>query len=1036
MRIIHISDFHLENENLSHHKKNIINALLTDLAERVNDDTIIAFTGDLIDKGGYNFKDREMAFLHFEEHFITPILRQFKIGKDRFLMVPGNHDVYRNNEDKFLEVGLLKALIDKESINEFIDSNKIDGKQITKIKAFKEFEKGFYDKLESKQLSYFDSNFLLQLGGKSLGITCFNSSWRCYDENDKGRLIIGENQVLNAIEYVKGCDVKIALVHHSFDWILEIDSKIVKPIIEREYDVILSGHVHSVGGNFVSGFYGKIFNSVASSTIAEYSSEREYINGYCVIDYDKDVSVKVEYRKYDEKHNKFILNTEAGNNEGLFEHTFPTQKQIDVKRKQEKAIENILNVQISSLDEDLIIYNAGTKASCKINDVFVEPRISNVPNSKISDKKIFYYTIDSIIKNNSNFLIYGVKESGKTILIDKFLIEITNNYNELKQIPILIDFSKIGSKDLETVIMRFLNISIQDVKDFLLNERVVLLIDNLTFDTKSQHKFNKLNYLVRSYPNVKVIATSEQTIESSIPNNYLEFSSGLNFELGFIQSLSSKEIKLLIQNWFKGRDTDFRENIQKLINSFTKLALPRTPLSVTLFLWIIERQEKRPINNSTLVELFVENLLEKANFENIFSQTFDYKNKQRLLSHVAHFMLTHGNSDENYKVNDRDLEVFLSQYLDLRINETPQNIISDFINRGIFIRIDDYFIKFKASFLFHFFLAKHMEYNEDFKKYVISDDFYLEFTNEIEYYTGLKRDDISILKFTQKKLDEAFKEINVQMENQNIDKFFETKTTLSSQISLEKVKNKPTEDEFDKIYDEQLSDVPTNTPIPKKKLTIENINIKNGHIEHDKIFKLAAVVLKNSEEIDNVELKKASYKNILKNSISFLVISKVILVNNYDSNGQVKPKNFPPNIDFNFFIRLLPLIHQSLLHDWVGTLKMSGIIKDKIDRDRNNIEISELEKFLSVFIYSDIKGSQYPNEIKRFLKGIKGKYMKDTCFFKLMSYYFIRSNDKETDALYLELMADITGKHRQNKDKFITELRKKKQLNIFKGDDD
>ena len=114
---------------------------------------------------------------------------------------------------------------------------------------------------------------------------------------------------------------------------MEVDSKTVQPIIEREFDIVLSGHVHSTAGSYTSGFYGKLFHSVASSTIADYSSDREYTNGYSIINFKKDDSIIVEYRKYDEKNEKFILNTEAGNKEGYFEVLFPTQKQIEVKKK-------------------------------------------------------------------------------------------------------------------------------------------------------------------------------------------------------------------------------------------------------------------------------------------------------------------------------------------------------------------------------------------------------------------------------------------------------------------------------------------------------------------------------------------------------------------------------------------------------------------------------------------------------------------------------------------------------------------------------
>jgi len=1033
MKIIHLSDFHLEKEEPSKRKKSIITSLITDLKSRISNDSIIAFTGDLIDKGGKQFKDKETSFLFFEDTFIKPLLNGLNLSEKHFFMVPGNHDIIRNEDDMFSEIGLQTKLTTRESIEEFIVKNKQrQTSSLNKIALYKDFEKSFYGKLESKKITIFDSSFIIDLCQQKIGVACLNSSWRCYDDTDKGKLIIGENQVLSALEYIQNCDIKIALIHHNFDWLIEVDSKTIKPIIEREFDIILSGHVHSADGYLENGFWGKIFNSISASTIADYPNDREYVNGYSIIEFEKNDHINVEYRKFDEKNQKFILDTEKGNNEGFLKLNFPTEKEISSKEKQSAAIDKIIQVNIPQLDEHLITY--GTDTKCSLKEVFVEPRISNVPNSRISDKKILYYTINEIIQNDSNFLIYGSKESGKTILIDKFLIEIVHNYKELNQIPILIDFNDVGNKDFDTIISRFLNLGINDVKEFLVEERVVLLIDNLSFDQRHHFKLNRLNAFVRIYPKVKVIATSLQILESSIPNNYLEFNSELNFQLGFIQNLQSKEIKALIQNWYRGENIDFKENIQLLINSFDKLSLPRTPLSVTLFLWIIERQEKKPINNSTLVEIFVENLLEKANFEQIFSQTFDYRNKERLLSHIAKFMLEFGNGDENYKTNRSDLELYIRDYLDKRIEVSTKDILCDFVKRGILVEVDDYFIRFKASFMFHYFLAKYMGINSDFKSYVLESSNYLEFMQEIEYYTGLKRDDKEILEFTQFKLVEAYTDINEQLVNKNIDAFFETKDKASAQISLEKVKHKPSEQDLEEMFDEQLSEIPVNTAIPKKKTTVDTI-AGATKVPIDKVLKLAALVLKNSEEIDDIKLREAAYKNVLKCSIAYLVAYKASFLMYYDKNKKT-PEHFPENIDIKLFLRFLPLMHQILLFDWLGSFKMTGIVRAKIREDKSNQNISELEKFLSVFIYADVKGSDYIEEIKKYLKFVKGNYLKDASFIKLITYYFMRSKSKETDNLYLELMSDVSGKQRRSKDEFKVKLSREKRLNKFKGSDE
>ena len=65
IRIIHISDFHLENENPSYEKKELVKSLTKDLKAYVNESTIFVFTGDLIDKGGKNFTNQWQGKINF-----------------------------------------------------------------------------------------------------------------------------------------------------------------------------------------------------------------------------------------------------------------------------------------------------------------------------------------------------------------------------------------------------------------------------------------------------------------------------------------------------------------------------------------------------------------------------------------------------------------------------------------------------------------------------------------------------------------------------------------------------------------------------------------------------------------------------------------------------------------------------------------------------------------------------------------------------------------------------------------------------------
>lgn len=69
--IVHISDFHLENAELSIKKRDLINAFIDDLNNQSIDKSkcILVLSGDLIDKGGCGFPSLAEAFEKFKSAF-------------------------------------------------------------------------------------------------------------------------------------------------------------------------------------------------------------------------------------------------------------------------------------------------------------------------------------------------------------------------------------------------------------------------------------------------------------------------------------------------------------------------------------------------------------------------------------------------------------------------------------------------------------------------------------------------------------------------------------------------------------------------------------------------------------------------------------------------------------------------------------------------------------------------------------------------------------------------------------------------------
>jgi len=142
MRILHISDFHIDKKDRDDSIKHIVTPLLNTIEEIQKEKSIdlVLITGDLINKGGENFSNVSEAFQDFTEVLVKPLMEKTSLLKERIFFVPGNHDIVRGADSKAIEIGLKELLITEEEINKHIKNP--EGNK--RIKDFKIFETGFY----------------------------------------------------------------------------------------------------------------------------------------------------------------------------------------------------------------------------------------------------------------------------------------------------------------------------------------------------------------------------------------------------------------------------------------------------------------------------------------------------------------------------------------------------------------------------------------------------------------------------------------------------------------------------------------------------------------------------------------------------------------------------------------------------------------------------------------------------------------------------------------------------------------------------
>lgn len=966
------------------------------------------FTGDLIDKGGKDFGGTSLAFEKFEENIIKPILEALNIDISRFIICPGNHDINRLADDEIDENGLKTTLTTSEKIITFIENAETTNsfKRIERIKEYKTFEHELYENINDEKVqSIFKFSVKFKLGDRSIGISSINSSWRCYSDNDFSNIIIGENQLNNNYKFIKDCDTKIALIHHQLDWLISAEKRTLNTHVNKDFDLVLSGHVHEGTSNMTTGFTGSCFHNVSPSGLNQIRTDNiNYVNGFTIIDYNENITC--HYLKYNHDQKKFVDNTDIIDKGKKIFTKPPTDSEINIQNYRE-AIDNIIEDHYNEMNNHFITGKKNEK-EVTVKSAFICPPIDD--GKSYYEEEITKTNFIDIINSNENILFLGPQESGKKSLLYRIIVEFVDDYDIYKKIPVFIDFNEVKNKEFTTIIKEYTRLSTDKVKEILEKGKFIFLIDNLSYHESKNlgTQINKLHKFYKDYPNNRIIGSYEHDNLGILPTEIINYSK-IPFSYQFIRGLKTKEIKQIMRQWLPSDDIiKNEESLEKLVSTFTSYHLPNNALSVHLYLWCYENSSEKPINQAILMEIYVDLILEKLHKENIYRKNFDSKNKIQLISMIAEKIIR--KEDNVYILTYTEFHNIIHEYLKKKVGFTFDEdvVINYLLDRRIFAKNNKNEIKFSQVCFMHFFVAKRMQDNPDFKKFILDEKRYFNYPKEIDYYTGLVRSDLETFDLIFTRFKKVFDPMEFILQSINPDDYFnvniakKTKDSepLARNIEVAKIKeNRPTDEKVEKQLDEQLN------RISKYKQD----NKGKEKIDFDRMMLIMCNVLRNSEGIEDLELKKDAYNEIIKHNITYSILYTQLLIR-YIIEHKKLPPSIPPNISLDYLLQNFPYHIQQSLHSHLGTQKLEVVILDKIQKDKRGISNtkSEIEKYLSITLFSDIQGNAFDRHLKYLVKSVITTPVQNYLLYKLTEYLYKRSKEgSENEAMYLDLISDL-----------------------------
>jgi predicted phosphodiesterase len=352
---LHLSDWHQRGKNLTQPWKGfdkyvVGDMLINDIRNRANIHADITKIDFIIFSGDVAFSGQTEEYEAAIESLFKPVLEVTELTSDRLFIVPGNHDFDREKL-QFLTENMKRPFESNEQINEWLTEDKNRAELLSPFSAYQQF----VSKYTGQDQPAYANTRRSTLAGKQIALLGLNSAFLCgrhKDEkeevDDLGFLAMGEPQLHDSLKQIADADVRIAVLHHPFDWFAEADRDLIENRLKRACHFILCGHLHKPKVVFEQGTGGDCVTIPAGASFDKRIADNpRYTNAYNFMHLDFDTAQGTIYlRRWSEVNTEWIPDTESHPHLGFFQFHLPKQE----PKPQPNPVVPPQNVQINSAD--------------------------------------------------------------------------------------------------------------------------------------------------------------------------------------------------------------------------------------------------------------------------------------------------------------------------------------------------------------------------------------------------------------------------------------------------------------------------------------------------------------------------------------------------------------------------------------------------------------------------------------------------------------------------------------------------------------
>ncbi len=1002
---MHLSDLHAKEEQDEAHfaKKRVVESLIRDIQEQADRRPIdfFVFSGDLA------FDGKDGALQAGRSILLDPICNTYP--DTPFILVPGNHDVDRDQIEVVEEQGLQSYLDSREAVQLRLADDDHAAAARKRLTAWDAFISNWDAKLEAIPVPPYGHRYELRCNGLKIAIGAFDTAWRSQGgPDDKGHLVLGVDSMMPFLEVAREADVSIVTFHHPLSWLADFDADPADKALQGSKALVLTGHEHEADPRLERTPRGAALYCACPSAFAEV----DHPNGYAIIDVDVDSETTViTLRKWQPNGDRFGVDVDTAGDSGQVSFPWPIPTEmapVPIPASKSTAIEPLaLVVQERSVLAD----HVDDTEPHAVSDFVVAPRFWPVPHTEVFDRSVDRKARPTeadpftMLGKERVVIVSGSRMSGVSTsllwLLEQHFERMGTHFPAYVQSDPRFSLGRING-------------AIQSARERTGEQHtpVIVAVDDVA--PSDARALGRLIRIVDENPDVKFIFGCHDQQHETVARALKETRANMSSGTLYLGHFGRRETRALVTRMVGSEGSDL---VQRVLHLIQRQRLPRNPLNLAALISVLIREPNMAaVNETGLLQSYCNVLLDNPIGVDPDKLNMDQTRREHLLKRIARNIVEQDVS----RLKRLEIEKLVSEYFEAIAFDTgsPGRQIDSLIRRRVLAE-DATGVGFRYPALLHLFAAKAAQEQTDFRKQLLAEQ--QRYAPVIKHLAGLTRSNAELLQIV---LEEA-RRIRVETADgievtqfdliQDEHGLAQIKDFDQARALVERKPELPSEEELDEIYDEAIEEPPEEAAVRPFDSPVS----PEANWELLGAFGLTAGVLQSSELVEDIELRSRALREVIE-AWGVMTVLMALEEDAFRQIHEMLDPILPPVADeekrrsvIEHVVRVFIVNLMSItLNFEAGSLHHKQILSDLLD-DSQFVGESANALFATM-MYASLEFPGWPGRFQALLIQHGGHPMvsESVRLWALMEYHHGDVSDEEKDALedlLVEMMTPVAS---------------------------